>query len=265
MKSFRAAVRDPLVLATAVGCALWIVIALTHWSQLIGGVSIGSPWGRYNGQFGETPLFPNGVELVPIFVTAALYALAAAIGYGFVTSPIWGRRGHSDMLLLIAGAAPGTLAVIAVSRLITLAAPHAIAPWLVWGVLLALAAAALLQPGAKAPKSWRITWREAGLTLAACLGLLLFQVHFDGFHTTGGRASGASTPSSCLRPPGSGRTRRCRWSRRTTTSWRCSMRRCSASSRRAKAPPTASPSSSGPAWRCSAFPSAAWSTSPCAA
>jgi len=181
--------RDPLLGVATLGiAAVWLALAFVDWSNLVGGSSLGSPWGQYYGalvQYGDALLFAPGAHAAPIAAILVFNVAAAVIGHSFIVVPIWGRGKASEMTLVLAGVIPGTLLVIAVTRVVTLLLPHSVAPWIIWALVAAAAIFALTRGDAPRIGSRALPWSHVGALAAALAAALVFQIHFDGFHVSG--------------------------------------------------------------------------------
>jgi len=166
--------------AALAGAALWTVLALFEWRDLFNGPRLSSPWSTY--QYGQAMLFTAAPRLAPILAVLALNAAAALIGYWYMVRPIWGRDQCAAPWALLAGVAPGALLIAPVTRLITLAAPNAVAPWLIWAIILAFAGLAIRGLLRSQAAQTALPWGAAAGVGAMIIAALIFQIHMDRAH-----------------------------------------------------------------------------------
>ena len=169
--------------------ALWVTLGFLNWHELVTGVRVGIP--RADNSYGQHLLFDGPVQILPIIAAILLHACAAVIGYATVVRPIWGgRRLASQIWLLAGGLIPGSLFLIAISRIVSLALSNAYAP----SVLIMLIATATGASILKVRHQWNrndagLTWRElwpAGMLLVA---VFIFTIQIDRFHIVGEASS----------------------------------------------------------------------------
>ena len=182
MAALRLLTQKPLAAAGLGAAALWTLLALTSWSDLSNGPRAGSPWVVYDGA--QAMLFTGPVQLAPVIGTVLLNLAAAIIGYGLVIRPIWGARGLAAPTWgVLAGVIPGSLLLIALARVVTLAAPHAAAPWILSLAALAGAGAIVMRLHDRAkPPSGRSLWAAVWPALLALGFALVMSVHLDRAH-----------------------------------------------------------------------------------
>lgn len=167
----------------ALGLAgLWALMALLTWSGLQNGVRVSSPYVTHG--YGQAALFSAPVHAIHVAGTLAWSALAALIGYAMVIRPLWGARGlASAPWLAFAGVVPGMLMLGALTRIVTLAAPNAIAAVIVLVLALAAAIYAIidLRKRRRLPDQ-RPVWRWLAIAALALMASLIFQIHMDRGH-----------------------------------------------------------------------------------
>lgn len=163
--------------------AAWIGVALAAWGVLANGLRFGSPWYAVDGQ---TLLFSHAVQVEGVLGAALLILAAAVMGYAWVVRPVFGGRRLADgPWMLFAGAVPGILIAVAVSRIVTLLLPNSVAPPVVGTIILAATGLAI----------WMV-WRDRGFgepdwrtglwpALAAAAAVLVFSVQIDRMHVMG--------------------------------------------------------------------------------
>lgn len=169
--------------ATFGAIGLWMMFALTSWHGLANGLRFGLPWDTYAGD--QTLLFDRGVQLVPVLGCILLNMAAGLIGYRSVIAPIWGHRYLANPIWLgFAGIIPGSLLVIALSRIVTLLLPNTLAPTVLLCAILAGALCALYTMRSDfPPKSPLSTLALAFLQgSAVLLVVLIFFVQVDIVH-----------------------------------------------------------------------------------
>jgi hypothetical protein len=165
--------------------ALCALFALATWRDLANGVRAGSPW---NNVYGLTPLFEGGMQTGAVLGALLLNLAALLIGYWLVINPLWGhRRLASTPWLLLAGAIPGMLLLVAATRIVTLLVPNAFAPAILLTATAGATVLALLRlvpspaGGSLASIRWSLVWPAA----LALLFALVFTVHSDQFRVVG--------------------------------------------------------------------------------
>lgn len=166
----------------ALGMAgLWLVLALLTWGDLANGPRVSSPFSTFG--YGQAALFSAPVHLEHVLFTLVWNGAAMLIGYALVIRPIWGGKHYAGAgLMALAGVVPGMLLVGAVSRILTLFAPNAVAAPL---VALLIAGASVWAAIALWPRIElaRAEWRGVAIMLiVAVLGGLVFQLHVDRGH-----------------------------------------------------------------------------------
>jgi hypothetical protein len=167
---------------------LWVLIGLSNWHELAMGVRVGFP--KTDNYYGQHLLFDGPVQAYPVIGALVLHACAALLGYVLVVQPIWGRRRlASEIWLLLAGIIPGSLILIAASRVVSLLLDNRYAPGLLMVLILAAGAAAAVA----ARQRWdRDSVRGAsGIWPAICLiaCIFLFTIQMDRFHILGEASS----------------------------------------------------------------------------
>jgi len=167
---------------------LWVLIGLSNWHELAMGVRVGFP--KADNYYGQHLLFDGPVQALPIIGAIILHICAALLGYVLVVQPIWGqRRLASEIWLLLAGIVPGSLVLIAASRVVSLLLDNRYAP----GLLMVL----IIATGGVAAVAARQRWTKdsvsvtSGLWLAIGLvaGIFLFTIQMDRFHILGEASS----------------------------------------------------------------------------
>jgi hypothetical protein len=182
--------REKVAACSALAALIWLVVAFTSWRRIVDGVRFGSPF--TNHDYGQHLLFDGKVQIPALIGVIVLHLCAAILGYGFVIRPIWGhRRLAPEIWLILAGVVPGTLLLIALSRVTTLFIPNAWAPSIIAAITLAAVLFAVVRvanarrptsaEGIAPPFDWT-TWVAAG---AFVLGAFVFTVHIDRFHVVG--------------------------------------------------------------------------------
>lgn len=166
----------------ALGMAgLWLLLALLTWGDLANGPRVSSPFSTFG--YGQAALFSAPVHFAHVLGTFAWNGAAMLIGYALVIRPIWGGKHYAGAgLMALAGIVPGMLLVGAVSRIVTLFAPNAVAAPL---IALLVAGASALAAIALWPRIRlaRAEWRGVAIMLiVAMLGGLVFQLHVDRGH-----------------------------------------------------------------------------------
>ncbi|HEY0941158.1 MAG TPA: hypothetical protein VGE08_13745 [Steroidobacter sp.] len=174
-----------LAYAAFAAVAVWLVLALSTWGDLVNGPRFGSPWTTYG--YGQDLLSFTGVQLAAIVATLALQVAAGLIGYAWIVRPLWGER-HvaSNACLFFAGIVPGSFLLIALTRIVTVLLPNSLAPAFITAAA-GCACGYILFDGwkRKGPGALRIDWRLTGW-LALVLGAaLIYSVHVDRAHVVG--------------------------------------------------------------------------------
>jgi len=168
-------------LAALAAAGLWLVLALLTWGDLANGVRVSSPFSTFG--YGQAALFSAPVNILHVLGVLAWNAAAMLIGYALVIRPIWaGKHFAGAGLMALAGVVPGTLLIGALSRIVTLFAPNAVAAPVMALIVAGASAWAIiaLWPRINAARgAWRST---AILLLAALLAGLVFQLHVDRGH-----------------------------------------------------------------------------------
>jgi len=179
----------------------WLILSLINWSSFFNGARFSTPWNRYGegaeipaesgGDFlslgyGQAFLFGGAVQIPALLGVFALHAAAMALGYVTIIRPVWGKQNLvSKPWLAVAALVPGSLMLIAATRLVTLFAPHPTAPGVI-AILAALACAwcgrELWAPGKPLPSLSGRGWISLGLAFVATL---IFSVHVDLAHVMG--------------------------------------------------------------------------------
>jgi hypothetical protein len=169
--------------------ALWMLLGFTNWHDLAEGVRLGVP--RADNDYAQHLLFDGPVQALPIAAAILLHLCAVIIGYALVVSPIWGRRRlASEIWLLLGGIIPGTLILMALSRLATLVLTNIYAPTVIWIAVIGLAGLSAV----KARQRWQSEEiRLGGSDVCAALLLLtsifVFTMQMDRFHIVGEASS----------------------------------------------------------------------------
>ena len=167
---------------------LWVLIGLSNWHELVMGVRVGFP--KADNIYGQHLLFDGPVQALPIIGAVILHACAALLGYVLVVQPIWGRRRlASEIWLLLAGIIPGSLILIAASRIVSLLLDNRYAPGLLMVIVIAAGGVAALA----ARRRWNKDSVSAasGLWPAICLiaCIFLFTIQMDRFNILGEASS----------------------------------------------------------------------------
>src|ERR1700743_2112773 len=122
---------------------LWVLIGLSNWHVLAMGVRVGFP--KADNYYGQHLLFDGRVQAYAIIGAIVLHLCAALLGYLLVVRPIWGqRRLASEIWLLMAGIIPGSLLLIAASRVVSLLIDNRYAPGLLMALIIAAGGAAAI-------------------------------------------------------------------------------------------------------------------------
>jgi hypothetical protein len=165
--------------------ALWVLLGFLNWHELVTGVRIGIP--RADNSYGQHLLFDGPVQILPIVAAILLQACASVIGYATIVHPIWGgRRLASEIWLLAGGLIPGSLILITLSRIVSLALNNAYAPSVLFALIATAAGVSIL----KVRRQWNredagLAWRDlwpASMLLAA---IFIFTIQMDRFHIVG--------------------------------------------------------------------------------
>jgi hypothetical protein len=172
--------------AAVMGSVIWVIIGFAPWRDIANGTRVGSPF--TTNDYGQHLLFDGSVQTPAIIGVILLHICAAILGYVFVVRPIWGnRRLAAEVWLMLAGLVPGTLLLIALSRLISLFFPNPWAPGIIVALALAAALFGIIRVVGFRPRisSLTINWPAIWASVAVLITVFVFTVHIDRFHVVG--------------------------------------------------------------------------------
>jgi hypothetical protein len=184
--NLRIAREERIATAALFAALIWVVIGFVSWQRIANGVRVGSPFTTHD--YGQHLLFDGSVQTRAVLGVILLHFCAAVLGYAFVVRPIWGnRRLAAEIWLVLAGVIPGTLLLMALSRITTLFVPNLWAPGTVAVVALATTLYGVIRiVGASHRMSVPgINWASLGTAVTVLLAVLIFTVHIDRFHVVG--------------------------------------------------------------------------------
>ncbi len=161
--------------------ALWLLLSLLTWSDLANGPRVSSPFSTFG--YGQAALFSAPVNIVHVIGALTWNAAAMLIGYALVIRPIWGAKFYAGAgLMALAGAVPGMLLVGALSRIVSLVAPNAVAAPVIALIVVSASCWAVISLWPRIIGA-RNEWRGVTLMLlVALIGGLVFQLHVDRGH-----------------------------------------------------------------------------------
>ncbi len=184
MKAIAANYEKWLAIIVLAATAIWVLVAFSTWRDFADGLRFTTPW---RPTFDAGPrLFDSAVGLLPLIAVLALNAGAMIIGYSLIVRPLWGhRRLAAPIWLLFSGAIPGTLIIIAISRISTLFLPNALAPGVI-GILILAAVGVSFWKCSSQTSDDLAHWKDGvWLAMAAFLTMLVIGVAVDQNHVVG--------------------------------------------------------------------------------
>lgn len=194
--------RGSLLRVIQVAIGLWVLLSLVTFRDLASGPRVGSPWSTYG--YGDGLLFHVPVQQGPLLVGVLFNLAAFVVGYRLVVKPLWGRSSLAPPLWLGAsGIVPGSLLIIALSRVTTLLLPNGVAPFVLLTIVFVTAGAFSIESAvdlrsarsstaavssllsAEARAGRRAWLRDLAAVMVVLGAALVFSVHLDRSHAAG--------------------------------------------------------------------------------